>query len=89
MNPNEYIGKTLAEVAAETVLDLINGYSVFLLYNEDDLTGREVETSYSVKAILKNHPELSECVVKRANDFYGTWVFRVLKEGELKCHTLQ
>ncbi len=82
MNPEEYIGKTLAEVAAETIFDLTDGYSVFLLYNEDDLTGREIEMSYSVKAILKNHPELSECVVKRANDFYGIWVFRVLKEGK-------
>ena len=79
VNIEMYIGKTLADVAAETTLDIFCGYSVFLLYSEDDLTGREIETSYSVKAILNNHPELSECVVRRANDFYGTWVFRVLK----------
>lgn len=82
MNLEKYIGKTLAEVAAETCIDFLNGYSVFLLYNEHDLTGREIETAYSVKAILINHPELSECVVKCANDFYGTWVFRVLKDDE-------
>jgi hypothetical protein len=74
------IGKTLAEVAKETTASFNGGYEVFLLADETDDTGEVVDTSYSVKAILSNHPELSDHVVKYENDFYGMTVLRVFKE---------
>ncbi len=77
-----YLGKTLAVIAEETEPDHYGGYSVFLLYNENDLTGREISVSYSVKAILKEHPEISGFVVKRTNDYYGTRVLRVFNRME-------
>ena len=77
-----YLGKTLDVIAEETEPDYYGGYSVFILYDENDPNGREVAMSYSVQAILKEHPELSDFVVKKTNDFYGTRVLRVLKTRE-------
>ena len=74
------IGKTLAEIAAETTADFRGGYSVFVLQDEIDTTGKEIDTSYSVKAILKNHPEIANHKVKLENDFYGTTALRVMRE---------
>lgn len=75
------IGKTLAEVAKETKPDHYNGYSVFVLENPKDTTGgKEIATAYSVKAILEKHPEYSDYIVKKTNDFCGTTVLRVMKK---------
>lgn len=74
------IGKTLAEVAKETSPSFNYGYEVFLLADETDTTGTSVDGSYSVRAILENHPELSNHIVKLENDFYGITVLRVIKE---------
>jgi hypothetical protein len=75
------IGKTLAEVAQETSASFNGGYEVFLLADDTDDIGVIVDTSYSVKAILNNHPELADYKVKLENDFYGMTVLRVLKEN--------
>lgn len=72
------IGKTLAEVARETNADFFNGYSIFLLQDKNDTTGKWVDESYSVRAILKEHPEISDYVVKLENNFYGTNVLRAI-----------
>lgn len=77
------IGKTLAEIAEETEADFRGGYSVFVLENEKDNVGKEIDMLYSVKAILKNHPEIANYKVKYENDFFGTTVLRVEK-GEDK-----
>lgn len=74
------IGKTLAEIANETTADFRGGYSIFELQDEADTTGKEIDTSYSVKAILKDHPKIANYKVKYENDFYGTTVLRVIKE---------
>lgn len=76
------IGKTLDEIAKETTTDLWGGYSIFELQDEADTIGKEIDMSYSVKAILKNHPEIANYKVKYENDFYGTTVLRVIKEQQ-------
>lgn len=76
------IGKTLAEIANETTVDFRGGYSIVELQDEADTIGKEIDMSYSVKAILKNHPEIENYKVKYENDFYGTTVLRVIKGGE-------
>ena len=74
-----YLDKTLAEISEETEPHYTGGYSVFVLYDENDPTGREIDLSYSVKAILKHYPEISNYIVKRTNDFYGIRVLRVIR----------
>lgn len=74
------IGKTLAEIAKETTASFRGGYSVFVLQDETDITGNEIDMSYSVRAILENHPEIANYKVKFENDFYGITVLRAIKE---------
>lgn len=76
-----YIEKSLVEVAKETDADFFGGYSVFVLQNENDKTGKHIDTSYSVRAILREHPEIANYRVKYENDFFGTTVLRVEKGG--------
>lgn len=76
-----YIGKPLVEVAKETDPDFRGGYSVYVLQNENDDTGKHIDTSWSVRAILRKHPEISDYKVKFENDFFGTTVLRVEKDG--------
>ena len=75
-----YIGKTIAEIAEETGPDFHTGYSIFILQNEEDNVGKEIDTSYSVKAILAEHPEIANYKVKLQNNFFGTTVLRTIKE---------
>ena len=74
------IGKTLSEIAKETPISFSGGYSVFLLQDETDTTGKKIDISYSVMAILEKHPEIANYKVKFENDFYGMTVLRVIKE---------
>ena len=74
------IGKTLAEIAKETTASFRGGYSVFVLQDETDITGNEIDMSYSVRAILENHPEIANYKVKFENDFCGITVLRAIKE---------
>lgn len=75
-----FVGMTLAEVAQEAPPLFNGGYSVFVLQNENDTTGKRVDDSYSVRAILKSHPHLADYKVKLENNFYHTTVLRVIKE---------
>ena len=74
------IGKTLAEVAKETTADFRGGYSIYILQDKTDTTGKHIDTSYSVRAILEDHPEIANYKVKYENDFYGINVLRAIKE---------
>ena len=80
MTNYNYIGKTLSEIAKETPISFRGGYSVFLLQDETDTTGKEIDMSYSVMAILKKRPEIANYKVKFVNDFYGMTVLRITKE---------
>lgn len=75
------IGKTLAEVHKDYGYN-IGGYSVFVLQDEKDTTGKLLDEDFSIGLILKKHPEYANCKVKYENDFYGTKVLRVEKGGE-------
>ena len=74
-----FIGKTLAEVAKET-RPTLSGYIVMILQDEEDTTGKRLDELYSVKAIIKEHPEIAKYKVKFENDFFGELVLRVIKE---------
>ena len=75
------IGKTLAEIDKDCGWNP-NGYSVLILQDENDKTGKPLDEDFSVGLILCKHPEYSDYVVKYENDFYGTTVLRVIKGGE-------
>lgn len=75
------IRKTLAEVHKDYGYN-IGGYSVFVLQDEKDTTGKPLDEDFSIGLILKKHPEYANCKVKYENDFYGTKVLRVEKGGE-------
>jgi len=81
------VGKTLHEIAMETEPDHRNGYSVFLLKNKDDPYGKELQLSYSVKAILREHPDVAQWRVHKYNDFLGCAVFRCLPPEENESGT--
>lgn len=74
------IGKTLVQIARDIPEHYRDAFSVFILQDENDTTGKEVETSYSVMSILRKHPEIADFKVKLENDFFGTTVLRVIKE---------
>lgn len=74
-----FIGKTLAEVAKGT-RPTLSGYSIMILQDEKDTTGKLLDTSYSIKAIVEEHPEIANYKVKFENDFFGELVLRVIKE---------
>ena len=74
------IGKTLYEVYKECGFNL-NGYTVFILEDENDKTGKEIGTDFSIGLILRESPEYAEYVVKYENDFFGTTVLRAIKPG--------
>ena len=77
------IGKTLSEIAKETPISFSGGYSVFLLQDETDTTGKKIDISYSVMAILEKHPEIANYKVKFENDFYGMTVLRVTRSFKM------
>ena len=51
-----------------------------ILQDEEDATGKLLDTSYSIKAIVEEHPEIANYKVKFENDFFGELVLRVIKE---------
>ena len=75
------IGKTLAEIHRDCGGNM-GGYSVFVLQDENDTTGKPLDEDFSIGLILKKHPQYANCKVKCVNDFYGTTVLRVEKGGE-------
>ena len=74
------IGKTLAEVHKECGVNF-QGYSVFVLQDKDDKTGKRLDEDISIGLILRKYPEYANSKVKYENDFYGTTVLRVEKGG--------
>lgn len=74
------IGKTLVEIHKEYGCN-IGGYSVFVLQDENDKTGKPLGEDFSIDMILQKHPEYANYKVKYENNFYGTTVLRVIKGG--------
>lgn len=72
------IGKTLAEIHKDCGVNM-NGYAVFVLQDENDKIGIELEENISLSDILSNHHEYTDCKVKYENDFFGMTVLRVEK----------
>lgn len=77
MKLSEYIGKPLRGLAKTTGLH-DKGYVVFLLRDDQDDTGRRICKDFSISLILHHHPELSNCVVKYAYNYYGERILRVI-----------
>lgn len=75
------IGKTLDEIHKECG-SRAHGYSVFVLEDNKDTIGKQLDEDFSVGLILKKHPQYANYKVKYENDFYGTTVLRVEKGGK-------
>lgn len=78
MNPNFYIGKTIGDLARCTGLNHY-GYSVFVLRNDADDTGRRAGEDYTLRNLVQRFPHLRNYVVKIAYDYYGQYILRVYK----------
>lgn len=78
-----FIGRTLIDIHRACGVNF-DGYSVFVLQDENDDTGIRLGESISIGLILKDNPQYANCKVKYENDFYGTKVLRVEKEDEGK-----
>ena len=72
------IGKSLSEIHKDCGVNM-KGYAVFVLQDENEKNGIELEESISLRDILKNYPEYADCKVKYENDFFGMTVLRVEK----------
>ena len=75
------IGKTLAEIHKDCGWNM-GGYSVFVLQDASDTTGKQLGEDFSIGLILRKHPQYANCKVKYENGFFGTIVLRVEKGGE-------
>ncbi len=75
------IGKTLAEVHKDCGFNIF-GYSVFVLQDENDTTGKLLGEDISIGLILRKHPQYANYKVKYENDYFGTTVLRVEKGNE-------
>lgn len=73
------IGKTLEEVHKDCGASM-SGYAVFVLENENDNVGKQLDEDISIGLILRKHPEYTHYRVKYTNDFFGETVLRVLKD---------
>ena len=73
------IGKTLKQVHQDCGINM-QGYSVFVLQDDDDTTGVCLDEDFSIGLILKKFPQYANYIVKYENDFFGTTVLRV-KQG--------
>jgi len=71
------IGKTLKEIHDDGNAVFIHGISIFVLRNKKDTVGVLEAQEFSLRKILRDHPELRGAVVASHNDFFGESVFRV------------
>lgn len=77
MNPKNYIGRTLEDLAACTGVNHY-GWRVFLLRDDKDDIGKQVGADYNLRLILYRNKKLRRCVVKIAYDYYGEYILRVI-----------
>lgn len=77
MRTSDYVGKTLVDLAKVTGSNY-KGWAVFLLRDEKDDTGARMGEAFTLREILRRHPELTDCVVKYSNDYFGQNVLRVI-----------
>ncbi len=80
------VGRTLEEVMREGTV-YTQGVCVFVLADEKDKVGKRVAEGFSLRTILKIHPELRNARVVKHNDFFGESVFRVRKENCIESET--
>ena len=77
MMPSDYVGKSLRDLTKVTGFDF-NGWIVFLLQSADDDTGRPMCEDIKISYIIRQHPNLADCVVKYSHGYFGQTVLRVL-----------
>ena len=75
------VGHTLQEVLEDGNSIFHTGVAVHALSFEGDELGDPVAEDYSLRKILRDHPELRTARVVSHNDFFGESVFRVRKEN--------
>ena len=77
------IGKTLCAVHKDCGSNP-SGYTIFILEDENDKTGKEIGTDFSIGIILSKFPKYAEYVVKYENNFFGITVLRAIRPGLIK-----
>ncbi len=71
------IGKTLEKVLNDGNAVFISGIAIHALKDENDSIGEPYAEEFSLRKILRDHPELRAAIVVSHNDFFGESVFRV------------
>lgn len=71
------VGKTLEQVLDEGNIVFMSGIAIYVLKDENDGIGEIEAEEFSLRKILRDHPELRPAVVVSHNDFFGESVFRV------------
>lgn len=75
-----FIGKTLAEIQKYCGWHR-KGYSVFVLQDENDKLGKQLDEDFTISLILQKHPEYANSKIKYTSNYFGTVVLRVEKGG--------
>lgn len=83
VNEQRFLGKTLKEIAAKSDPNF-KGFVVFILKDDQDDTGRRVESCFHIRHFLQKHPEMANYKVKIANDYYGETILRVKEVKRMK-----
>ena len=73
-------GKTLGYVAGYFGFRA-KGWRVYTLADENDDTGTRASEDYDLRRMLRDRPELKECRVAAAEDYYGMLLLRVRRES--------
>lgn len=79
------IGKSLRQVHQDCGSSL-QGYSIFVLQNNEDTVGKFLEEDFSIGLILKKFPQYADSIVKYENDFFGTTVLRIENSIEISVY---
>ena len=77
-NPKFCIGKTLDDLATRTG-HIRGGVEVYLLAGPDDAEGWPIDNGNFIRDIVREHPDLRQCTVKYAQDYYGVCILRVIQ----------
>lgn len=77
-----YVGYTLGDLAALTGFNY-KGWCIFQLRSKEDTTGARICEGFTLRNILRRHPELQDLIVKYAHDYYGENVLRVIDPADV------
>lgn len=77
-----FVGYTLADLATMTGFNY-KGWCIFQLRSKEDTTGARICEDFTLRNILRRHPELQGMIVKYAHEYYGEIVLRVIDPAKV------